>query len=93
MCSRIGFFPNCCLLYDSWSWPLDPSHVFSVKSLLGDLVGFSDSTSSGLYEVIRSDVYPKKIESFLWELSHGAINIAGVCFISTFLNLVYYVFF
>lgn len=61
---------------DSWRWTLDLSSKFSVKSLMGDLLHKGGMTPKPLYTEIWKDSYPKKIKSFLWELSHGGINTA-----------------
>lgn len=62
-----------CPLPDAWSWMLEPSSSFSVKSLMDDLAGMVEPRD--LYSIIWKDRYPKKCKKkFLWKLSLGAID-------------------
>lgn len=54
---------------DSWSWPLDSSNNFTVKSLVTALMNNLDCPTSSLHKVIWSNSYTKKIKICLWELS------------------------
>lgn len=54
---------------DLWSWLLNPSHAFSVKSLMEDLSGASDPIVGRLYKVIWKDVYPtRRLKHFFGSL-------------------------
>lgn len=43
-------------LDDYWSWPLDPSNNFTVKSLMEALVGTPTPSANGHYSVIWKDI-------------------------------------
>ena len=62
------------MVSDSWSWTIDSSSMFTMKSMIDDLTGVLEPFERDFYSIIWMDHFPKKIKIFLWELSHEAIN-------------------
>ena len=51
--------------------------MFTMKSMINDLTGALEPSERDFYWIIWMDHFLKKINTFLWELGHKAMNIVN----------------